>query len=60
MIYVETSDETTENFYIDEVIGAVAGTGIKGAGQPVIKKVILGDTNFDGKISALDLAIARK
>lgn len=58
-IYVETA-ETTNNFYIDEVIGAVAGTGILGP-DPVEppKPVVLGDVNRDGKINILDLAEAK-
>ena len=31
-LYVETKDSTS-NFYLDEVIGAVGGTGILGAGE---------------------------
>ena len=57
-IYIET-EETTNNFYIDEAIGAVGGTGIQGAGQPEVKVVILGDLNFDGAITSLDMAAAR-
>lgn len=58
-IYVETA-ETTNNFYIDEVIGAVAGTSILGP-DPVEppKPVVLGDVNRNGKINILDLAEAK-
>ena len=56
-LYVETP-ETTNNFYIDEAIGAVGGTGILGAGEA--KKIIAGDVNFDGIVNALDIAAARK
>nr|MDE7104808.1 endo-1,4-beta-xylanase [Ruminococcus sp.] len=56
-IYVETS-ETTNNFYIDEVIGAVAGTTIIGAGES--KNIILGDINSDGVIDVFDMILARK
>ena len=60
-IYVETSDETTNNFYIDEVIGAVAGTGIQGAGQPELPKpVVPGDVNSDGVIDVFDLIMAKQ
>lgn len=56
-IYIETSD-TTNNFYIDEVIGAVAGTSIIGAGES--KDIILGDINFDGKINVFDVILAKR
>jgi arabinoxylan arabinofuranohydrolase len=56
-IYIETA-ETTNNFYIDEVIGAVGGTGILGAGQPVAP--IKGDVDADGKITAFDIASAKR
>lgn len=55
-IYVETA-ESTNNFYIDEAIGAVGGTGINGAGQS--SDILLGDCNADGKINGFDMAIAR-
>ncbi len=55
-IYVETT-ETTNNFYIDEAIGAVAGTTIVGAGEA--KTIILGDINFDGTIDCFDIIAAR-
>lgn len=55
-LYIETA-ETTNNFYIDEVIGAVGGTGILGAGQPV--KITLGDVNCDGSINIFDLSFAK-
>ncbi|MDE6092143.1 MAG: carbohydrate binding domain-containing protein [Ruminococcus sp.] len=56
-IYVETA-ESTNNFYIDEVTGAIAGTTIIGAGDN--KKVILGDINSDGLINSFDMVLARK
>ena len=56
-IYIETA-ESTNNFYIDEVIGAVAGTSIIGAGES--KDIILGDINFDGEIDVFDMILARK
>ncbi|MBR1592406.1 MAG: endo-1,4-beta-xylanase [Ruminococcus sp.] len=62
-IYIETAandDEVYNNFYIDEVIGAVGGTGILGAGQPDIKEISVGDVDFDGTISVFDLIAARK
>ncbi|MBR7038204.1 MAG: endo-1,4-beta-xylanase [Oscillospiraceae bacterium] len=63
-IYVETSDESTENFYIDEAIGAVAGTSIQGAGQPDLPvdpaTVALGDVDTDGGITIVDLGMAKR
>ncbi len=56
-IYVETA-ETTNNFYIDEVIGAVGGTSILGAGES--KKIILGDVNFDGKLNVFDFILLKR
>lgn len=68
-IIVETTDDTLENFYIDEAIGAPAGTKIEGAGQPVIEKppvtnapddFIAGDVNCDGRVDAYDMVAMRK
>lgn len=55
-IYVETKD-STNNFYLDEVIGAVGGTGILGAGEA--PTITLGDVNADGVINVLDLSLAK-
>ena len=67
-LYVETA-ETTNNFYIDEVIGAVAGTGIKGP-DPVDIPVDQptqpsgnnqkGDFNGDKVINIFDLMAAKR
>ncbi|MBE6861772.1 MAG: glycoside hydrolase family 43 [Ruminococcus sp.] len=54
-LYVETA-ESTNNFYIDEAIGAVAGTEIEG---PKPLTLILGDVTCDGVIDAFDLSAAR-
>lgn len=63
-IIVETTDDTLDNFYIDEVIGAPKGTKIDGAGQPQLpadpSKVLPGDTDLDGRITALDMVNERK
>ncbi|MGN0621904.1 MAG: endo-1,4-beta-xylanase [Porcipelethomonas sp.] len=56
-IYVETA-ETTNNFYIDEAIGAVAGTYILGAGES--KDIVPGDINFDGVVNVYDLCMAKR
>ncbi|MGN0613871.1 MAG: endo-1,4-beta-xylanase [Porcipelethomonas sp.] len=56
-LYVETA-ETTNNFYIDEVIGAVAGTTIIGAGE--VKDILPGDVNSDGVINVFDLVLAKR
>lgn len=58
-IIVETTDGSLDNFYIDEAIGAPAGTVIKGAGQPAIRRLLLGDVDCDGVITALDISMAR-
>lgn len=59
-IYVETAD-TTNNFYIDEAIGAVAGTVIPGAGAiDVPETLIPGDVNLDGVIDGFDLAATKR
>ena len=59
-IYVETAD-TTNNFYIDEAIGAVAGTVIPGAGTiDVPETLIPGVVNLDGVIDGFDLAAAKR
>ncbi|NLP26138.1 MAG: hypothetical protein GX365_02135 [Clostridiales bacterium] len=55
-LYVETA-EGTMNFYIDEAIGAVAGTVIDG---PKEVNFIIGDVNYDGVINALDLSLAKR
>ncbi len=56
-IYVETA-ESVNNFYIDEAIGAVAGTSIQGAGES--KPITLGDVNCDGRINVFDLSLAKQ
>lgn len=62
-IYIETEDSLTD-FYIDEAIGAVDGTGIAGEGQPDLPveptNVLIGDTDGDGMITAFDLVLTRK
>ncbi len=58
-IYIETTDKTKNNFYIDEAIGAVAGTQIDGPGQPKIRRMILGDIDCDGRISVFDVIMGR-
>ncbi len=61
-LYIETAD-STNNFYIDEAIGAVGGTGILGAGDPelpVVHSGIKGDVDSDGAITAFDIAMAKK
>ncbi|MBQ2265685.1 MAG: endo-1,4-beta-xylanase [Oscillospiraceae bacterium] len=61
-LYIETADSTS-NFYIDEAIGAVGGTGILGAEQPelpVLSSGVKGDVDNDGVITAFDIAAAKK
>lgn len=67
-IYIETEESLT-NFYVDEVIGAVDGTGIQGEGHPEITTitpppvtidVIPGDTTMDKVIDSTDMVLARQ
>ena len=68
-LYVETA-ESKNDFYIDEVIGAVAGTGIKGPDpvevptQPATTTPSgssqKGDINNDGVINIYDLLLAKR
>lgn len=58
-IYVET-EESLCDFYMDEAIGAVGGTGIAGEGQPSIRELLRGDTDFDGRLTAFDMVNERK
>ncbi len=55
-LYIETA-ATTNNFYVDEAIGAVAGTVIAGAG---VQKLTLGDVNCGGSINAIDFSMAKQ
>ncbi len=55
-LYIETADSTV-SFYIDEAIGADAGTETEG---PAEITLITGDVNFDGSVSSLDLIPMRK
>lgn len=56
IIYIET-ESGTNNFYIDEAIGAVAGTKIDGPYAIVFN---LGDINSDGIINCYDMIFAKK
>ncbi|MBR4627073.1 MAG: endo-1,4-beta-xylanase [Ruminococcus sp.] len=60
LIYVETDDESTGDFYVDEVIGAVEGTKIAGPKAPVVRTLNIGDVTFDGKINVFDVIAIRK
>ena len=55
-VYVETAEDTM-NFYIDEAIGAVAGTVITGPAEINLR---IGDINFDGLVNSLDVSAAKK
>lgn len=55
-LYIET-ENGTNNFYVDEAIGALPGTVIKGAEEITF---ILGDVNCDRTIDSFDLAAARR
>ena len=59
-IYVETNDDSTNDFYVDYAVGAEKGVKIPGAGQPdvpqpVVKTKIIGDIDFDSRVTAFDL-----
>ncbi|MGN0621321.1 MAG: carbohydrate binding domain-containing protein [Porcipelethomonas sp.] len=56
MIYIET-ESGTDNFYIDEAIGAVAGTKIEGP-DPI--NFNPGDINCDGVINCFDMVLAKR
>ncbi len=56
-IYVETPDSTND-FYVDDVYGASAGSTFKGAGGS--KKLTRGDVDYDGRISVFDVTLARQ
>ncbi len=66
-IYVET-EAGTDNFYIDEAIGAVAGTKISGPEAPEIPVIIpdspdgfyAGDVTLDNRVDVFDLIAMRK
>lgn len=55
-LFIESA-EGSDNFYIDEAIGAVAGTEIAG---PAPVKLTAGDVNCDGIINVLDLVLAKR
>ena len=55
-IYIET-ESSKNSFYVDDVIGAVEGTVIKGAGAA--RRLLRGDTTCDGIIDICDLALAK-
>ncbi len=59
VLYVET-DDSTNNFTVDDVIGAPAGTVIPGAGKSTAHPVVAGDVNADGSIDVFDLSLAKR
>lgn len=56
-LYVETK-ESKCSFYVDEVVGAKAGTTI--SEPPEAVKMSKGDINYDGKINVFDVILARR
>ncbi|MBE6851994.1 MAG: carbohydrate-binding protein, partial [Ruminococcus sp.] len=56
-LVAETTEETC-NFYIDDVIGAVAGTKIDGPAGVTTTK-ILGDIDFDGRVTVADMVLMK-
>lgn len=58
-LYIETA-ESVNSFYVDDVVGAVAGTVVQGAEPPIAEDpVIPGDINGDGTVSAFDMVYGR-
>ena len=55
-MYVETAEDNY-SFWVDEAVGAVAGTVIDG---PKAEKYIKGDLNGDGVVDSFDLCRMRK
>ena len=58
-LYVETVD-SKNSFYLDDAVGAPAGTVIQGAGKSSARAVITGDVNGDNIINIYDLMLAKK
>lgn len=56
-LYIET-EEGTADFYVDEAIGAPAGTVIEGAGPGKVFR--RGDLNGDGAIDVVDLTLTKR
>ena len=59
IMYVETAEDS-DDFYVDDVIGAVDKTEIKGAGKSVSHAIVQGDVNGDGVIDVFDLGLAKR
>ena len=58
-LYIETAESDTA-FYVDDIVGAVAGTVIPGAEPPAVEEPALpGDINDDGVVDTFDLIPAR-
>ena len=55
-VYVET-DEGDEDFYADELIGAVSGTDLA---EPELIYALPGDVDQNGRISVFDLICAKE
>lgn len=55
VLVAETTQEIC-NFYVDEIIGAVAGTEIKGPDAITLKR---GDIDNDGRITVADMVLIR-
>ncbi len=56
--YIE-AESATGSFYVDEVIGAPAGTAIDGPQGVIPISYKLADLNGDGKTTAIDLSLAK-
>ena len=59
IMYVET-EEGSDDFYVDDVIGAKDKTVINGAGKSKSHAIVQGDVNGDGVIDVFDLGLAKR
>ncbi|MBQ4464482.1 MAG: dockerin type I repeat-containing protein, partial [Oscillospiraceae bacterium] len=67
VLYVET-DDGTNSFFVDDIVGALDGVEVEGAGKPEPTTepepepivVTPGDVNDDGEIDIFDLALAKR
>ncbi|MBR7085176.1 MAG: carbohydrate binding domain-containing protein, partial [Oscillospiraceae bacterium] len=59
VLYVET-DNSTNSFYLDDAVGAAAGTTIQGAGKSKVRAALQGDINGDSIVNIYDWILAKR